>query len=361
MGASAPIRLRPAYADRIEITLGGADADIARQVDAASGGSCPSRINRRSTRSLAIEEDPAREDRVHRNARNGISAVTMNLAVPPFDDVHVRRAVGRAIDKEALVALLAEPPHGGFGSSWAEVATHLAPEGLQDRLLGAFDPYPFDPGAARAEMAASLYDRDGDGRCDAAACRGVRALVLDQGVAPKQARAIRGDLAEVGIQLTLDPVSVEDFFGFTDLGGTFAGSINDPRARIPIGISVGWQQDYPEGGGWFQGLFDGAALEASNSALVGASPAQLEEWGYTVTTVPGVDDRLHVCLEQRGVSRTQCWAELDQYLMTEVVPWVPIMIGENATVVSERVVAYSFDQFSQLPALDRIALAPGSD
>jgi peptide/nickel transport system substrate-binding protein len=354
-------RLRPAYADRIEITLGGADADIARQVNTGAADLSFTNHGAPFNQVARYEEDPGLEDRVKRNARDLISAVTMNLAAPPFDDVHVRRAVGLAIDKEAQVALLAGPPHDAFSWSWAEVATHIAPDGLQDRLLGAFDPYPFDPGAARAEMAASAYDRDGDGRCDAAACRGVRALVLDEGVAPKQARAIRGDLAEVGIQLTLDPVSVGDFFGFTDLGGTFAGSINDPRARIPIGISVGWQQDYPEGGGWFQGLFDGAALEVSNTALVGASPAQLEEWGYTVTTVPGVDDRLRVCLERRGGSRTQCWAELDQYLMTEVVPWVPIMIGETAVVVSERVVAYSFDQFSQRPALDRIALAPGSD
>jgi hypothetical protein len=61
------------------------------------------------------------------------------------------------------------------------------------------------------------------------------------------------------------------------------------------------------------------------------------------------------------VSRTQCWAELDQYLVTEVVPWVPYMITENAQVVSDRVVAYSFDQFAGLPALDRIAVAPESD
>ena len=37
------------------------------------------------------------------------------------------------------------------------------------------------------------------------------------------------------------------------------------------------------------------------------------------------------------------------------------MITESAVAVSERVVAFSFDQFSTLPALDRIALEPGSD
>ena len=46
--------------------------------------------------------------------------------------------------------------------------------------------------------------------------------------------------------------------------------------------------------------------------------------------------------------------------MTEVVPWVPLMFLNYAQVVSERVVGYSFDQSGGRPALDRIALAPGS-
>jgi hypothetical protein len=94
---------------------------------------------------------------------------------------------------------------------------------------------------------------------------------------------------------------------------------------------------------------------------LGATPAQLRRWGNAVRSVPSVDDRIQACSQRRGATRTACWAELDQYLMTEIVPWVPYMISESAVAVSERVVAYSFDQFSALPALDRIALAPGSD
>jgi hypothetical protein len=74
-----------------------------------------------------------------------------------------------------------------------------------------------------------------------------------------------------------------------------------------------------------------------------------------------VDDRIQACLVRRGVARTQCWVELDQYLTTEIVSRVSYWVTEDAFVVSERVVDFSFDQFSGLPALDRIALASGSD
>lgn len=94
---------------------------------------------------------------------------------------------------------------------------------------------------------------------------------------------------------------------------------------------------------------------------MGASPHQLRDWGYKVTSVPSVDDRIAACEPRRGVARTQCWSELDQYLMTQVVPMVPYMFMKLEQVVSDRVVDYSFDQFAGLPAFDRIALAPGSD
>jgi hypothetical protein len=77
--------------------------------------------------------------------------------------------------------------------------------------------------------------------------------------------------------------------------------------------------------------------------------------------VPSAEDRVQACLLRRGVARTQCWAELDQYLTTEVASWLPYFFLEHTQVVSERVIAYSFDQFVNLPALDQIALAPGSD
>ena len=351
--------LRPAYADRIEFTLGGMDdAEVARHVDTGtldlSLGSAPAdQVSR-------YEADPALEDRVFRNARGAMFFVTMNLAVPPFDDVHVRRAVSLSIDREALVRLQTKPPYGPFGFWAGEPARHMASDVFEGSLLRQFDPYPYDPEAARNEMRSSVYDETGDGRCDASACRDVRVLVIDAGVVPEQARTIRRDLAEIGIGLSLDVRSPDLFFGAPP-EIPYTNTIHDPAAHNAMGISYPWAQDYPEGGGWFSPMFDSRGLEGPNTALLGADRGQLKRWGYSVTAVPNVDDRIQACLELRGVSRIQCWAEFDQYLATEVVPSVPYYIAEQVQVVSDRVVGYSFDQFAQAPALDRIALAPGSD
>ena len=47
--------------------------------------------------------------------------------------------------------------------------------------------------------------------------------------------------------------------------------------------------------------------------------------------------------------------------MEDVVPWVPYLFDNDVVAFSDRIVAWSFDQFAGLPALDRIALAPESE
>lgn len=343
-------RLRPAYPDRIELTLGGDDDQIAGLVDTGVldlvyGAAAP------LTQVSRYRGDPELQERVFSHPSDSMFGVTMNPAVPPFDDVHVRRAVALAIDRSALVAMLDQPPHGPFGQHLGEVATHSALDALEGDLLGGFDPYPYDPARARGEMRLSSYDNDGDGRCDAPACRGIQAIVQDVAIFPEQARAVAADLERVGIDLQLSdrPTAPED---------RFHTPLFDLSSRTPMSIGFGWAKDLPVGSSWFADLFGSAGC--CRPSPLGASPAQLRMWGYSVTSVPGVDDRIRLCLSRRGVAYTQCWAELDQYLTTEVVTWIPFMSMQRTHVVSERVVAYSFDQSFAEPALDRIALAPGS-
>jgi hypothetical protein len=84
-------------------------------------------------------------------------------------------------------------------------------------------------------------------------------------------------------------------------------------------------------------------------------------WGYDVTSVPNVTDRYHRCVAEVGSAQTRCWAELDQHLMEDVVPWIPLIAHNRQRLVSERVVSFSYDQFTTLPALDHIALKPGTE
>jgi ABC-type transport system substrate-binding protein len=167
--------------------------------------------------------------------------LTMNLGVPPFDDVHVRRAVGLAIDKAALVEMLSRPPFGAYRVSLGEAAAHLAPDSLEESLLRAFEPYSHDLVKARAQMRLSAYDRAGDGRCGASACRGVTAIVNTNPVRPEQARAIRNDLLHLGIDLKLEYLEI----------GAFFARLADPPNGSPWPSGRRGGKDFSSGSSWF--------------------------------------------------------------------------------------------------------------
>jgi hypothetical protein len=159
-----------------------------------------------------------------------------------------------------------------------------------------------------------------------------------------QARSIAGDLESIGITVALRVLPPDELFGM----------IADPTTQIGLAINISWGKDFP-GGSSFAPLWTGGAPE--NSSLVGASPEVLERSGYPVTTVPSVDDKIKECRTLLSDRQVACWAELDQLLMEEVVPWAPLLVEQLGQLLSDRVVSYSFDQAFTMPALDRIAVS----
>jgi hypothetical protein len=89
------------------------------------------------------------------------------------------------------------------------------------------------------------------------------------------------------------------------------------------------------------------------------TPEMLRERGYPVVDVPSAESQIDKCIPLTGDERFQCWADLDTYLMEDVVPWVPYLFDNDVVVVSAIVSNYSFDQFAGLPALDQIAVEKG--
>ena len=349
--------LRPAYVDRIEITLGPVTDDIrvsraslrrmSRRMDAGSldlvmfGGPWPQAP---LSQVRSYQRDPELRDQVYVNARDSVWYTSINTAVPPFDDVHVRKALNLVVDKSALRDLAG-------GALAGSITGHIVLDSLTNNLLLDYDPYATpghrgDVDAARAEIARSSYDRDGDGRCDGPSCTGVVGLAFKDEPWTSQAEVVRDNLEEIGIEVDLRLLDQETVFGM----------LLDPTSKVALGIGIGWLKDFINGSNFFIPLFDRASLGANNNSLLGATPKQLEEWGYDVTSVPSIDDKINECLPLVGIEQVQCWAEADQLLMEEVVPWVPYLSESYVRTVSDRVVSYSFDQFTTSPALDRIAL-----
>jgi ABC-type transport system substrate-binding protein len=199
-------------------------------------------------------------------------------------------------------------------------------------------------------MAQSRYDSTHSGRCDSAACQHIVALTIVGAHHPTAfGTIVRDNLAEIGIDLVVQDVP----------GPAFFKTVGDPANRTPMAIGWGLSKDYPSGSDFFTSLFSGGNGFASgaNLSLLGATPDQLHGWGYTVLSVPSVDDRIDECVALVGNGQPRCWATLDEYMMEKVVPVVPIITENYVEVIPARVGSYSYDQAFDLPALDRIAVS----
>ena len=290
------------------------------------------------------------EELLERSAGDSMRFLGLNVAIPPLDDLHVRRAIAFAIDRPEIAQVFSS---GGVPN---RVATHVGLNSQENNLLLGFDPFGAQSGAdldaARAEMAQSTYDRDRDGRCDD--CETIQLVVPDYDPPRVDAAPLIAEsLGAIGLRVRPKVLDADRF-------GRLYGN---PEAHVAMRLDS-WFKDGSTGSTWFPPLFGssklGVVASAGNEYLIGASEKELERWGYDVRSVPSVDERIATCLGQAFEAQVQCWAELDAYLTERVVPWVPLIESTGVTPVSDRVSRFSVDQSAAQPiaALDQVVVGP---
>lgn len=336
--------LRAAQPDRIVLT------PVANEDDAkalVTGGALDLVLNWDAPTDMLGPAAAGPGTRAITDPRDVMGFVDLNPAMPPFDDLNVRRAVDAAIDRRAAVARYEREGVDGVP------ATHIGLDSEEDNLLLNYDPSRSttgSPDAARQAMSASRYDRNHDGACDEPACAGIRLYIDgDRSGDVAAAHLIARDLAPIGLHVEVEPKDAQTFF-----------SSYGPRSHIAMRIDE-WAKDMTDGSTYFPQLFASPAVGVSDeftSVLLGATPTLLRKWGYSVRSVPNVDDRIERCLPLAFHAAATCWAELDQYLMTEVVVRVPLVMETTGRVVPARLSGVAFDQSSPvpMPALDRVAV-----
>jgi peptide/nickel transport system substrate-binding protein len=342
--------IRSANLDRMEFQIGLTTEDMQNKItngelDLNVDGVPPPQVIQE------YQADPEREDQVVSYSGDGGYYMSLNLAEPPFDDVHVRKALNLAADKAGLLQIRGGPLFG-------EPAHHIMYDDILNGLLADYDPYatPNDQGdieAAKAEMAQSKYDTNGDGVCDDPSCQDIVSANDEADPYADQAALFQQNVEPLGI--TLDVTSFERT--------TMYDKCNDPGAHVALCMGAGWFKDYADATTFGEPLFGSVAIgpdSCCNYGLVGAPSDLLEEHGYEVTEVPSVDD-LHAECDTLpiGDERFQCWADYDRTLTEEIVPWVLINYAREVFVYGDRIVNWDYDQFSSLPSYSELALVGG--
>jgi len=338
--------LRPAYAEEIDIDFSSAaPEDIYAKMDR---GEVDWTDALEPTDVLgSVSQDPTQKDRLHVTEGTVVRYVEINLGVPPFDDVHVRRAINFAIDRSGMRELRG-------GEIFGTIAQHDIINSLTGHLLDDYAPFSdtADVEQAKAEMKqATEYDTNGDGICDADVCKDILSISDTGDPYPAQAKLIQQNLKEIGITL-----NVKSFDR-----GTMYGKCSDPQTGQGLCLAPGWGQDYPDAVTFGPPLFGASAIGPDgccNRSLVGASNKLLTKFGYKVKDVPSVESDIAKCSAlEPGDPRLQCWADFDKKVTEDVVAWVPYLFDNDVELVSTNLVNFTYDAFAGDISLDHTALA----
>jgi peptide/nickel transport system substrate-binding protein len=335
---------RENFPDEIQFIVNSSAVDIHNKIasgelDLANSTIPPSVLRRYVTMSSLRPQ-------LHQNSGDRTWYITMNLTQPPFDDIHVRKAMNYIIDKPSLIKAWGGPTIG-------KIANHVVPDTLFNNQLAEFVPYRTagdhgDVAKAKAAMKGSKYS-SGGGMCDAAACKNVLILSDTRGVDPGMVATIQQDAKKIGIT-----------FKVRQINGAYP-TLQTPSNNIPISERPGWGKDYADALTFFTPLFDGRTIIPNgntNYSLLGITPGQCKTLKVkgNCNGVPSINAQLDRCNGLIGGPRLTCYENLDKYLMTKVVPWVPYMWSYVTRITSKNVTKYGFDQFATTPAYAHMAV-----
>lgn len=133
---------------------------------------------------------------------NQLGFLAMNVKQPPWNDVHVRRAVAYALNRQAIISAFGDYARPDYSLIPPAVLGQLAPTVKVNALIKSLPTYPYNLAKAKQEMAKSAYPN------------GVTATwnEWNRGTWVNVAQTIAAELSQIGIQLKVNALTSSDWF-----------------------------------------------------------------------------------------------------------------------------------------------------
>ncbi|MGH7867556.1 MAG: ABC transporter substrate-binding protein, partial [Candidatus Dormibacteraceae bacterium] len=308
----------PDYLNGVDITI---DSNVADIFDKVTKGQLDSNIfdTPPSTVIAQYQGSAAKRKHLHSAPEYLSESITMNLAVPPFTNVHVRKAVAWVLDKSEMVTSLG-------GSEVVKRATHVNPPGFPGSLPASYNPFPSKSetgnlSKAKAEMRLSPYDPKHNGMCNVSACKNL--VFINKPAYQAIDPTVQNDLAEIGIDIV--PRVLTDTAAYEALFNV--------KGLVPLSGLGGGGTDYTGANSFAGPNFASSAITGPSSccnySLVSLTKAQAAQYGvpYPAGGIPSVDGIVNRCLVESGSAQDNCYEGLDKKITGKIVAWVPYIWG----------------------------------
>ena len=243
-----------------------------------------------------IQADPANKDLVAAGDQLHTGYVTMNVKMPPFDNIKVRQAVNMAINKERIVKLI-----NGRAASANQALPPSMPGFNKDQKGFAYD----------IEGARKLLADAGQG-----AGFTTELYVMNVDPNPRIAQAIQQDLAAVGITAEIKSLAQAEVIAAAGSG----------KAPMVWSGGMAWIADFPDPATFYY-------------AILGCGGAADGGWNWSKYCNEALDKRAAAAdtlgKPEQTAERMKAWSGIFDDIVTEA-PWVPVFNEKRFTYHSAR-------------------------
>jgi peptide/nickel transport system substrate-binding protein len=225
--------------------------------------------------------------------------VALNNAIPPFNDINVRKAVLAGFNRQAMLLTRG-------GRAVGDIPTHMIPPGVPgfDQAGGYKGPGLDFLAKPQGDMnlAAQYFKKAG---FSSGKYEGKDTLLMvgtAGGVEEKAAEVAQQNLENMGFKVRLRLVTHD---------AMYTKYCNVPSQKVQVCPNVGWFKDFPDPQTILDPTFNGKNIIPSNNV------------NYSQLDVPAINkamDRAELLTDAN--QRAQAWAQIDR-MVTEQAPLVP--------------------------------------
>ncbi|SFC09195.1 ABC transporter substrate-binding protein [Tropicimonas isoalkanivorans] len=246
---------------------------------------------------LEVTEDPAFADFVIEGGQLHTGYITMNVKMPPFDDVKVRQAVNMAINKDRAVRII---------NGRAVPANQPLPPTMPG-YAPDYEGYAYDPEAAKALLAEAGFPDGFE----------TELFVYNTDPNPRIAQSFQQDLAAIGIDAEIRNLAQANVIA--------AGGEPDQAPMIWSG-GMAWIADFPDPSNFYGPILgcDGAVQGGWNWSWYCNEELDAKAVEADAMTDPAMAEE-----------REAKWREIYLAIM-EDAPWVPVFNEQRYTMRSAK-------------------------
>jgi peptide/nickel transport system substrate-binding protein len=247
---------------------------------------------------LQVRNDPEQAKDIQVGGQLHTGYVTMNVNVPPFDKVEVRRAVNMAINKDRIVQII---------NGRAVPANQPLPPSMPGYAKD-YEGYPYDPEGAKALLAeAGLADGFS-----------TELFVYNTDPNPRIAQAIQQDLAQVGIDAQIQSLAQANVIA--------AGGEPEGAPMVWSG-GMAWIADFPDPSNFY-------------GPILGCGGAVQGGWNWSWYCNEELDKKAAeadaITDPARAAEREGMWRDIFVKIMDDA-PWAPVFNEQRFTYHSPKI------------------------